>query len=93
VDNFSIEVLPQAHIDLASILQRLVGLPRSLEVSTAMKTAIQRLRTSARSIGEPTNHLIAMKLTVMSLTVPPLYIIYGVHDDRNVVVIKRVIKI
>ncbi len=32
-------------------------------------------------------------MTVMSLTVPPLYFVYGVHDDRNVVVIRRIQKI
>jgi hypothetical protein len=32
-------------------------------------------------------------MTVMSLTIPPLYIVYGVHEDRNVVVILRIQKI
>ena len=32
-------------------------------------------------------------MTMMSLMVPPLYVIYGVHDDQNVVIVQRVIQI
>ena len=58
-----------------------------------MKAAIRLVRSSARSIGEPLYHLSAMKMTMMSLMVPPLYVIYGVHDDQNVVIVQRVIQI
>ena len=37
--------------------------------------------------------LVGVKMTTMSLMVPPLYVIYGVHDDQNVVIVQRVIQI
>lgn len=58
-----------------------------------MKAAIRLVRSSARSIGEPLYNLSAMKMTMMSLMVPQLYVIYGVHDDQNVVIVQRVIQI
>ena len=58
-----------------------------------MKAAIRLVRSSARSIGEPFYNLSAMKMTLISLMVPPLYVIYGVHDDQNVVIVQRVIQI
>ena len=90
---FSVSNTIQSDIDGMSMLQRAKGLPISIDIKNALLEATQRLRKSAWSIGEPLYHLGAMKMTVMSLTVPPVYIIYGVHDDQNVVVIQRIQKI
>jgi hypothetical protein len=89
----SVDYTVQARIDLASLLQRAQGRPRFRELVDSVQTAERRLLESPRSIGEPQYHLPAMKMTVMSLTVPPLYILYGVHDDQNVVVVRRIIQI
>ena len=89
----SLDYTTQARIDLASLLQRASGRPLFRELMVAMQTAEQRLSESPRSIGELLYHLRAMKMTVMSLTIPPLYFIYGVHEDQNVVVIRRIQKI
>ena len=90
---FLVDLLTQAQIDLNSMLQRSKGLDTDIRIRQAMLLALSRLSQSARSIGEPLYHLRAMKMTVMSLTVPPLYFIYGVHEDQNVVVIRRSQKI
>jgi hypothetical protein len=90
---YSVDLMTQAQIDLNSMLQRSKGLDSDLLIRQAMLEVLNRLRQSARSIGEPQYHLPAMKMTVMSLTVPPLYILYGVHDDQNVVVLQRIKKI
>jgi hypothetical protein len=90
---FTVDLRIQAKIDLNSMLQRSLGLDSDIRIRKAMLQAIGRLETSARSIGEPLYHLKQMKMTMMSLTVPPLYITYGVHDDQNVVVIHRILKV
>jgi hypothetical protein len=90
---FNVGNTVQADIDVMSILQRVRGMLVSVEIQNAILEATRRLRESARSIGEPLYRLPAMKMTVMSLTVPPLYVLYGVHDDQNVVVVRRIIQI
>ncbi len=87
---FRIDFTVQARIDLVSLLQRAVGRPAFVEIEAAYLRVQERLRTSARSIGDPLYHLRAMKMTVMSLTEPPLYIGFGVHDEEPVVVVRAI---
>ena len=90
---FTVGTLLQADIDFASILQRQIGRPAFVQVEQAFFKALARLRIDAREAGEPQYRLHAMKMTVMALTVPPLYITYGVHEEQHVVVVRRILMI
>jgi hypothetical protein len=88
--DFSVDFTLPARIDLVSILQRAVGRPVFGEIQTAAFRIEERLKQDPRGIGDPLYHLRAMKMTIMSVTEPPLYICYGVHDIDSVVVIRSV---
>ena len=87
---FSTDFTLPARIDLVSLLQRAVGRPAFGEIEAAAFRVGERLKKDARGIGDPLYHLRAMKMTVMSVTEPPLYVCYGVHDELPVVVIRSV---
>jgi hypothetical protein len=73
-----------------SILQRARGLPIYDMIVRAVKEADAKLRTQARTCGEPRYHHRAMKMTVYAMSVSPLVFEYGVHDNAQVVVIRRI---
>ena len=88
--NFTLDFTLPARIDLHSLLQRAVGRPAFDEIGAAYIRVRERLKMDARGIGDPLYHLRAMKMTIMSVTEPPLYVCYGVHDVDPVVVIRSV---
>ena len=88
--DFSIDLTLPGRIDLVSLLQRAVGRPAFAEIEAAYIRVRERLKQDPRGIGDPLYHLRAMKMTIMSVTEPPLYICYGVHDVDLVVVIRSV---
>jgi hypothetical protein len=88
---FHVETVPQAVIDLMSLSQRAVGLPRHSKILAAVTLAEQRLVLEARDIGDPLYGFKKLKMTIRGLIQPPLYFEYAVHDDAPVVVIRRVL--
>jgi len=87
---FSVDFTIGARIDFVSLLQRAVGRPAFYELNAAYDRVEVRLKKDARGIGDPLYHLRAMKMTIMSVTEPPLYVCYGVHDELPVVIIRSV---
>ncbi len=89
-EEFTVDFTLPARIDLVSLLQRAIGRPAFYQIEAAYNRAEVRLQENARGIGDPLYHLRAMKMTIMSVTEPPLYVCYGVHDVDPVVVIRSV---
>lgn len=87
---FSVDFTLPARIDLVSLLQRAIGRPAFAEIEAAAFRVQERLQKDARGIGDPLYHLRAMKMTIMSVTEPPLFIGYGVHDELPVAIIRSV---
>lgn len=63
---------------------------RGRELARSMMRAQKRLRKAPFEVGEPLYRLRNMKMLVCRAVFPPLFIEYGVHEDRPVVVIRRV---
>lgn len=63
---------------------------RGRELARAMVRAQKRLRKTPLEVGEPLYRLRQMKMLVLRAVFPPLYVEYGVHEDRPVVIIRHV---
>ena len=87
---FRVDFTLPARIDFVSLLQRAVGRPAFYELNAAYDRVEERLKQDARGIGDPLYHLRATKMTVLSVTEPPLYVCYGVHDELPVAIIRSV---
>ena len=87
---FSISSSLQVEIDGMSILQRVRGLPMHDQIVEAVRDAYAKLGTEARTCGETRYHFRGMAMTVYVMTQPPLVFEYGVHDNAQVVVIRRI---
>ena len=87
---YLVDVLGGVRLELRDIARRAALSGEGGRVRRAYAAIIGRLRQDAREFGEPMYHLDAMKMEVRKAAIAPLYIEYGVHDDKPVVVIRRV---
>lgn len=87
---FQVECTSNALAQFRLLAQRATYQGRGWELAAAMRRAQDRLRAAAHEIGEPLYRLRHMKMMVLRLIVPPMYIEYGIHDDQPVVIIRRV---
>lgn len=79
-----------AEADYLSIFQAASSAGVGRDILLAMRDILARLRLDPNVFGEPMYHLRAMKMAVRKAAIAPVYVEYGVHDDKPVVVIRRV---
>jgi hypothetical protein len=93
VAEFVVESSLQADIDILSLLQRVKGLPMHDIINQALLRGVRKLRAEARTCGEPRYHYRGMNMTVYVYGEKPLVFEYGVHDNAQVVVIRRIFRL
>jgi hypothetical protein len=79
-----------ARAQIRAISRRAIYVEAGEAVAIAFRELLVRLQSECRELGEPMYYLRKMRMEVRNATVPPLYIEYGVHDLRPLVVIRHV---
>lgn len=88
---FRVSMLEFAKEQLRDIAEAAAGSDSDSEVAAALRKMLRRLERDPREYGEPLFHYRESKMTVRCAALVPLYIVYGVHDEQPVVVIRRVV--
>ena len=85
---------PRFDVDmLEPVRQRLRQIARDrpgADVVSAFRSLLSRLQRDPRQEGEPLYHMPKLQMTIRRHSVLPLYAEYGVHDERPVVIIRRI---
>jgi len=55
---------------------------------SSLRQVHDRLRTDPKDFGEPLYRLPALRLTVFQAVVAPLVVIYGVHEEKSLVLVQ-----
>ena len=58
-------------------------------VAAALRVIRDRLESDPGEFGEPLYHVAGLKMSIRCAAVAPLYLEYGLHDEKPVVVIRR----
>ena len=93
MDRFSISNMVQADIDIMSLLQRARSRPLETLMEDALVKAWSKLSSEARTCGETRYRRHSMNMTVYVMVQTPLVFEYGVHDNAQVVVIRRIFRL
>ena len=88
--SFKVEFVSFAMAQLRHLAQRAIFRNRGHELAKSIREAINRLKMDSIGSGEPLYRLHHMKMLVCRGVFPPLYLEYGVHEDRPVVIIRHV---
>lgn len=88
---YQVDFTDAAIAQARQVAQRAIYLNRGWDVAGALRHIIRTLKAAPREFGDPMYRLRKMKMRVYSATHPPLYIQYGVHDERPVVIVRRVV--
>lgn len=76
--------------ELRDFLNRAPTIAEDRRIREAFAAILDMLRDAPHLFGEPMYHLRGMRMEVRKAAVAPVYVEYGVHEDRPVVVIRRV---
>jgi len=88
---YSIGVTGNANAELLAITRDAKDDGRGEKVEEAYVAILARLRFGPVAFGEPLYRVQKMGMTIRCAVIMPLYVEYGVHDTRPVVVIRRVV--
>jgi sirohydrochlorin ferrochelatase len=88
---FRVVTLESARQQLLNITQQVADAGAGSEVATAIRQIYTRLKSDPHDFGEPLNHLPAMKLTVRRAAIVPVFVEYGVHDEKSIVFVRRIL--
>lgn len=58
-------------------------------VAAALRVIRDRLESDPGEFGEPLYHVASLRMSIRCAAVAPLYVEYGLHDEKPVVVIRR----
>lgn len=87
---YSVESTDFAVAQFRQLARTAIMRGRGRELARAMVRAQKRLRKAPFEVGEPLYRLRHMKMLICRAVFPPLFIEYGVHEDRPVVIIRHV---
>ena len=88
-EKWSLGVTGTADAEFTDIRGRAIAAGRIHAIRAAVLGIRKALLSTPREFGEPLRHFRAMRMTVRSAAMLPLYIEFGVHDDQPMVVIRR----
>ena len=88
---FRVTTLNSAQQNLRSVYRRARTVGRVADVSQAMRAIFRQLRADARNCGEETGNMPNARLTMRTVALAPVIVIYGVHDEHPEVFIRNVI--
>lgn len=88
---YSIGVTGNANAELLAITRDAKDDSRGDRVEEAYVAILARLKFDPVTFGEPLYRVQKMSMTIRCAVIMPLYLEYGVHDTRPVVVIRRVV--
>jgi ParE toxin of type II toxin-antitoxin system, parDE len=87
---FRVSMLEVAKEQLRDIAVAVAKSGSDSDVAAAFRNTLRSLELDPRELGEPLFHYRKLKMTVRCAALIPLYIVYAVHDEQPVVVIRRV---
>ncbi len=87
---FRVGMLELAKQQLRDVAKSLAEDGSESDVAAAFRKMLRRLERDPREYGEPLFHYRKLKMTVRCAAAMPLYVVYGVHDEQPVVVIRRI---
>lgn len=90
-DRHTVELLGDVRDELVRIARRAAERGTGRDVTRAFAAIVARLRSNPRAFGEPLYDLRHIRMQIWRGLVPPLYVEYGVHEVRPLVVIRRVV--
>ena len=79
-----------ARAEYLDIVRRAEQIGRGPEITAALRSLMKELTADPHRFGEPLYHLRHMKMLVRNGGVGGLYVEFGVHDERPVVIVRRV---
>ncbi len=79
---YTVELTGPARSQLRTVGRHAIYTGRGEEVVAAFRTILTKLQSAPRDFGEPMYSLHAMQMEVRKAAVRPLYVEYGVHDQR-----------
>ena len=88
--SFKVEFVSFAMAQLRQLAQRAIFRNQGQVLAKSIREAVNRLKTDPIGSGEPLYRLHHMKMLICRAVFPPLFIEYGVHEDRPVVIIRHV---
>lgn len=89
--SFRVVTLESARQQLLAITEQVADANAGGEVAAAIRRIYARLKSDPRDFGEPLNHHPAMKLTVRRAAIVPVFVEYGVHDEKPIVFVRRIL--
>ena len=90
---YTVSALDTAKMQLREIFREAAEAGAHDAVIAALASIEARLRTDPQHFGEPLFQYRQSKMTVRCAAEVPLYIVYGVHDEQPVVVVRRVLSL
>lgn len=88
---FNVEFTGPARSELRALARRAVYARQGPSVAEALRQLLDRLTHDPKELGEPMYYLRSMKMQVRRAGRGPIYIEYGVHTDRPIVIVRRVV--
>ena len=89
--HYQIEFTGLAKEQLKSIVRRAVKTDRPARFAAAMRHLLEQLALNPTEIGEPICRLASMKMHIRRVALAPIYLEYGIHFTKPLVIVRRVI--
>ena len=90
---FRVSMLESAKAQLREIADFVAEGGSNSDIAAAFRKMLRRLERDPREFGEPLFHYRQSKMTVRCAASHPLYIVYGVHDEQSIVVVRLVVSL
>ena len=88
---FSIGLIGHADSELQAIGKDAAIAGVGAVVEATYQAILARLRRDPVEFGEPLFHIAKMRMAIRCAVIAPLYVEYGIHDEKPVVVIRRIL--
>ncbi len=87
---FHVSILESAREDLRAITRLAIQVGQGKLIAAAVRQILTRLENDPREFGEPLYHHHSMEVTVYRGVVSPIYVDFGVHDEKPLVFFRHV---
>lgn len=87
---YSVDLTGVARADYLAAIRAAEEVEAGQSVIDGLSRIWARLQHDPREFGEPMYHLDAMRMEVRNAAMASIYVEYGVHDDKPVVLVRRV---
>ncbi len=88
---FSVSQAGYSSAGFQAILDEAISVGGEQIVLDTYEGIVDRLENDPGQFGEPLYHLPKLKLAIRCAAVAPLYVEYGLHDEKPVVLVRRIL--